>query len=136
MSYDLMVFDPAGAPGAAAVFESWFQSKMEEIDECLVLDPAAMTPSLRGWYADMTIDFPDHNASTDVDGLGDAATGYSACPTAIYADFRWPKSESAFRRVTELAAKHRLGFYDVSGSKGQVWGPRGDQYVLLFELAP
>ena len=132
-----MVFDPDTVPASASEFQAWFQAKMEEIDDCLIQDPEATTPELRAWYANMAEDFPDYNATAATDGLGDSATGYSSCPTAILADFRWSKADAALRRVTELAVKHRLGFYDVSGSKGQVWAPNKDgEFVLLFELNP
>jgi hypothetical protein len=134
MSYDLMVFDPQAGPANVDDFEAWFAAKMEEIDESRIQNPETTAPVLRAWYRDMTAEFPDYNA-TERD-LGDAAAGYSSCPSAIYADFRWSKAQEAYKRVTELAAKHQVGFFDVSGTKGQVWAPRGGQYVLLFELKP
>ena len=48
--------------------------------------------------------------------------------SVIYSAFRWSQCRGAYSTVFELARKHGIGFYDVSGAEGQVWLPdsKGD----------
>lgn len=48
--------------------------------------------------------------------------------SVIYSAFNWSQCRDAYRAVFELARKHSIGFYDVSGEEGQVWLPdsKGD----------
>ena len=52
-------------------------------------------------------------------------TDYSVGRTAIYACFAWSKAEAAYATVVRLAAKHGVGFFNVSSSKSEVWLPDG-----------
>ena len=36
----------------------------------------------------------------------------------IYSGFAWSVAERAYTKMRELAIKHRVGFYDVSGDNG------------------
>jgi hypothetical protein len=138
MSYDLLVFELDGVPRSAAEFAAWFQGVMEEIDATHVYDPTTMSPRLQGWLKDMLAEFPDYNdPDFDDDNPTNRATGYSICDRAIHGEFRWQAAEAAYAATLAFARKRGLGFFDLSGKKGNVWGPSdGDTYVILFEATP
>ncbi len=125
MSYDLFVFEPDVAPKERDAFLAWF----EEIVEGDSSDaPAFTTPRLQAWYRDMIGRFPPMNgpdAPSDDDAAFDSPmiTGYQFASAAIYLDFRWSVAREAYDQVLNLAAKHDVGFFDVSGDDGAVWLP-------------
>ena len=67
-------------------------------------------PALNGPYADEISDNPKQ-------------TDYCIGKSVIYSAFNWSPSRDAYHAVFELARKHGVGFYDVSGVEGQVWVP-------------
>lgn len=52
-------------------------------------------------------------------------TDYSIGRNVIYAAFSWSQAEVAYKKTTELAAKHKVGFFDASGSS-DIWIPDGN----------
>jgi hypothetical protein len=71
--------------------------------------------------------FPPMNgplASNDVDDP--KVTDYSLARSIIYAAFAWSQAERAHGRTMELAAKHHVGFFDVSSKEGAIWFPTAD----------
>jgi hypothetical protein len=64
------------------------------------------------------------------------ATDYSCASNAIYIGFRWSVQEEAYRHALMCAAKHRLGFFDVSASDGAVWRPTTDGYDVAHGGGP
>ncbi len=135
MSYDLLVFDSEVAPKEPIAFKAWFIALAAWDEGHDYDDPANTSETLRAWYREMIQDFPAMNGPdqpTDESAFdSDRITGYSCAKRAIYVDFRWSAAEAAYRSVVELARKHKLGFFDVSGS-GEVWGPVDGGYRLFF----
>ncbi len=70
-------------------------------------------PAMNGPYAS---DDTDHSKVTD----------YSIGKSIIYAGFAWSQAKGAYRTMFDLAANHKLGFYDVSAADGEVWMPTSD----------
>jgi len=125
MSYDLLVFDPKDAPRDRGAFEKWWDRTAEWSEGHSYDDPANTTPELRAWYADIRKIFRNLNGpgspSDDdlmVPGIEDRLTDYSIGYHAIYAGFRWTTAEEAYTLARELAVRHKVGFYDVSGDEG------------------
>jgi hypothetical protein len=121
VSYDLLVFELDGVPRSAGEFAAWFQDVMGEIDATRVHDPTTMSPRLQGWLKDMLAEFPDYNdPDFDDENPTIRATGYSICDRAIHTEFRWQAAEAAYAATLGFARKHGLGFFDLSGKKGNV----------------
>jgi len=127
MSYDLMVFEPADAPTERATFLDWYEKQTKWSEPHGYNDPSVTSPKLREWYEEMTSEYPDiSNADTthgDLDGR--KWTDYSIGKSVIYVAFPWPEAERAYKAVRHLASKHSVGFFDVSGSEGEVIYPNG-----------
>ena len=61
----------------------------------------------------------------------DSLTDYSVGKFIIYAAFRWSMEEAAYQTVFRLAEKHRVGFFNVSSSNGEVWIPGGSEQTFV-----
>jgi hypothetical protein len=124
MSYDLMVFDPNAAPREREEFLAWYGVQTEWAEDHSYDDPKVTSPSLTNWFAEMIEVFPPLNgpfASIDYDNP--KVTDYSIGRSVIYAAFGWSQAELAFEAVDRLAAKHGVGFFDVSGEDGEIRFP-------------
>ena len=53
-------------------------------------------------------------------------TDYSIGHHVIYAAFSWSVADEAYEKMKELAQKHGVGFYDVSGDDGDIILPDGN----------
>ncbi len=128
MSYDLMVFNPKAAPKEKAKFSEWYERQTQWEEDHDYDDPKVTTVELRNWFLDMIKEFPAMNGPYAIDEDDERfddseVTDYSIGKDVIYAGFRWSVAEKAFDKMTELASKHKVGFYDVSGS-GEVIFPK------------
>lgn len=121
MSYDLLVFAPDAAPSRRADFLEWYDAQTEWEDDQACDDPAIGTPALQAFYADLSASFPP----APVDGAPpEAGTEYMIGASLIYIVFLdWDKIDQAHEAVFRLAAKHGLGFFDVSSDLAEVWLP-------------
>jgi hypothetical protein len=141
MSYDLMVFEPDAAPADRAEFLDWYRRLTRWTEGHNYNDPRHTTPALQRWYREMIETFPAMNgpdalAADDPRGDSPYVTGYSCASNAIYLDFRWSVQEEAYRHVLMYAAKHRVGFYDVSATDGAVWRPTAGGYEIAHGGGP
>jgi hypothetical protein len=128
MSYDLMVFAPDAAPAKRPAFLDWYEAQTDWPEDHDYDDPAVASPALQAFYAELTADFPalpsevepaDDNAADDETG-----TDYTIGQSLIYITFLdWDKIDAAHEAVSRLAAKHALGFFDVSSDLAEVWLP-------------
>jgi hypothetical protein len=130
MSYDLMVFEASAAPraGGREAFMQWYDEQAQWGESHGYNDPAIPTMPLKNWFRAMVEDYPPLNGPLAVsDDACDEpnVTDYSLGRSVIYAAFGWSVAEAARRRVVELAAKHGVGFFDVSADNGDVWWPDG-----------
>jgi len=126
VSYDLVIFDPAGPPADRIGFLSWY-TDLARWGDRLGSNPAVAAPALQAWYRDMIRGgFP---ATNGPDNAGIAAmendnrAEYRFSPQAVFAGFQWEASRHAHRQAQKLARVHTVGFFDVSGDTGTVWGP-------------
>ncbi len=62
------------------------------------------------------MDGPFANEFTDTHYL----TGYSIGKDSIYIDFRWSVAEEAYETALRLSKKHKIGFFDVISSEGDI----------------
>lgn len=120
MSYDLMVFDPAAAPAKKrGPFLDWYDQQAEWGEAHSYDDPAVSSAPLQAFYADISAIFP---AIEQEEGPG---TDYTIGKSVIYITFEWDKIDEAHETVFSLAAKHKLGFFDVSSDLAETWLPDG-----------
>ena len=124
MSYDLMVFDPEGAPRSRDEFMDWFRDQTEWKEKHSYDDPAVCTPELRAWFHEMIAKYPALNGPFRSEDFDDPkTTDYSVGRSVIYAAFAWSEEAEAHETMYELAKKHQIGFFDVSSEEGDVWMP-------------
>lgn len=118
-----MVFAPAAAPSKRAPFIDWYEQQTEWNEGHDYDDPAVSTPALQAFYADLAAEFPPALADADP-STQDAGTDYTVGQSLIYMSFLdWDKIDQAHETVFRLAAKHALGFFDVSSDLAEVWLP-------------
>lgn len=126
MSYDLLVFDTKAAPQERDEFLEWYDTQTEWEDEDGYDDPKRSAPALRAWFMEMIQKYPPMNgpfAPQDLPGDDSAVTDYSLGQLVIYMAFSWSKAEQALEDTMALAAKHGLGFFNVSSDTSDVWVP-------------
>jgi len=141
MSYDLLVFEPDAAPRERQGFLDWYHHLTEWSEGHDYNDPASSSVALQGWYRDMLPQFPAMNGP---DGVSDDhpsldtgfVTGYTCARTAMYLDFRWSVAKEAYDQTLMCAARHGIGFFDVSADDGAVWLPVSDGYRVAHGGGP
>ena len=129
MSYDLMVFDPAAAPREREEFMQWYDVQTEWAEDHEYDDPAVTTPALRAWFLEMIETFPAMNGpyggDEDDDDYFDNphVSDYCIGKSVIYTAFAWSVADEAYETVCTLAAKHGVGFFDVSSDDAEIRFP-------------
>jgi len=124
MSYDLMVFEPSVAPHDRAQFMAWYDQQTEWSESHGYTNPEVASPALQSWFQEMIQFYPTLNgplAANDVDNpkLTDHCIGRNV----IYSAFTWSCAVDARATMRALAAKHDVGFFDVSSNDGEILFP-------------
>lgn len=120
MSYDLMVFDPAAAPGKKrAPFLDWYDEQSDWKEAHDYDDPAVSAPALQAFYQDIAQRFPALQSEEE------GGTDYTIGKSVIYMSFGWESIDDAYDTVFALASKHAVGFFDVSSDLAETWLPDG-----------
>jgi hypothetical protein len=119
-----MVFDVTAAPRNREEFLNWFKEQSESRESIDSNDPESPVPLLRHWFREIIKTFPPMNGplATD-DHDSPRVTDYELRPSFIVALFAWSEAKAAYKAVKESAAKHSVGFYDLSGKEGDIWFP-------------
>jgi len=68
-------------------------------------------PPMNGEYS------PNDDLIEADENLEEHLTDYSIGNNVIYMAFAWSLTEEAYNLVTQLAIKHAVGFFDVSGNE-------------------
>ena len=105
-------------------FLAWYEKQSEWQESHGYNDPEIPVPILKKWFREIIKSFPPMNgplASDDPDNS--KVTDYSLGRSVIYGGFAWSEAETAYKVVRELAVKHGVGFFDVSGDDGEIWWP-------------
>ncbi len=79
-------------------------------------DPGVTSSSLAKWYFEIIESFPPMNGPLRSKTWTNRVTEYSIGISVIYAGFAWSQAKAAYTEVRRLAAKHHVGFFDVSGN--------------------
>ena len=112
-----MVFAKEAAPRTRADFLEWFDRQMEGEDEGEITSDS---PAMQAWQQEMLAVFPDMN-DLDDDELEKGKWGeYSTTTAGIYVSFASSQEELAYKTVKALAAKHGVGFFNVSADDGEI----------------
>lgn len=123
-----MVFDALAAPRSRQAFMAWHGAQTQWMDLHSSDDPDILTPALRAWLQEIIKTFPPMNGPSASDDYNDArVTDYSLGRSMIYAAFAWSQADDAHALAKALAAKHGVGFFDVSSTAGDIWLPTPDQ---------
>ncbi|PDT77673.1 hypothetical protein [Bradyrhizobium sp. C9] len=121
MSYDLMVFEPSVAPEERKSFLEWYGQQTKWSEGHSYNDPSVSTPSLQAYFQDIIKVFPAMNGPFRSDDFDDPkVTDHCVGRHVIYSAFTWSCAEQAYSVVRQLAAKHRIGFFDVSAENGDI----------------
>jgi hypothetical protein len=139
MSYDLMVFEPEAAPKDHVEFMTWYFTQTKWGEGHSYGDPAVCSKRLRAWFEDMIRTFPPLNgvfAEEELPADEASASDYSVGKEMIYIAFAWSKADLAYKTTFELAAKHGLGFFNVSSGEQEVWLPGAGALVLAHRKGP
>lgn len=127
MSYDLMVFDKEQAPNKKETFLQWYDEQTKWAEPHGYGTITVTTPALQKWYKDMVGQFPNMNLvdeelldEDEDDELESRLTEYSIGYAMIYTAFAWSVADEAYSTMKELAKKHGVGFFDVSG-EGEIF---------------
>jgi hypothetical protein len=134
MSYDLAVFDPEVAPLGRGEFLAWFKQQTEWNESHGYDNPKVCSPSLRQLFLEMIAEFPAMNGPHAQEELPEdeaTLTDYSVGRSLIYAAFAWSKKEQAYEIMFRLAERHRVGFFNVSSTTGEVWLPGSSGALVL-----
>lgn len=126
MSYDLMVFDVSAAPKERPGFLEWYDAQTEWEDEAGYEDPARSTPELRAFFMELIQKYPPMNGPFSPETFPEddsIVVDYTIGADLIYLGFAWSKAEQAYNDTFALAAKHGLGFFNVSSETADVWLP-------------
>ncbi|NML59871.1 hypothetical protein HHL21_01990 [Massilia sp. RP-1-19] len=119
MSYDLIVFAPDAAPAKRPAFLDWYDEQTEWDDGQAYDNPGVATPALQAFFTELAAEFPPAR-----EDQADAGTDYAIGASLIYMSFLdWDKIDRAHEAVFNLAARHGLGFFDVSSDLAEAWLP-------------
>jgi hypothetical protein len=124
MSYDLMVFEPSVAPRERSAFLEWYRNQTQWSEEHGYNNPSVASPALQQWFHEMIQYYPPLNgplASDDVDNP--TVTDHCVGRHVIYSAFAWSCAVDAYRTMKLLAAKHGVGFFDVSSNEMDIFFP-------------
>ena len=119
-----MVFDPQAVPHDREGFMAWYFEQTKWSEAHGYDNPKVTKPELNSWFLDMSLEFPsidDPKHRDDIDNT--KLSGYNFGSVIIYVTFAWSEAENAYEAMFRLAKKHKIGFFDVSKSNGQVWLP-------------
>jgi hypothetical protein len=133
VSYDLLVFAPAAAPGDRIAFIAWFSQVVRLRDGHLLPDPSQTSPALRGWYHGMNEAFPHVGtaAAGRAEMLEDEINAdYRFSPDAVFARFEWRVSRKAYHLGMKLARAYGLGFFDASGENAMCYTWVNGRFIL------
>jgi hypothetical protein len=87
---------------------------------------------LRRWLVEMRAVFPPINglqqSNVKFEGLADYVIGTDL----VFVAFQSLSAEAAYDTAYRLAAKHHVGFFDVSGD-GQIWFPTSNYRLELID---
>jgi hypothetical protein len=132
MSYDLMVFDTNAAPRSGSEFTAWYDQITEWNEGLDYNDPANLSPALRACYKDMIGAFPAMNGPDQTDDFDSSyVSDYTCARSVVYVAFAWSVAELAHNMLVQLAEKHGVGFFDVSGNS-DVFGPTVEGFGRWF----
>jgi hypothetical protein len=124
MSYDLVVFEAATAPRTREAFLDWWDGEPQWSESHLYNNANIPSPTLRAWFQEMIRTFPPLNGPMASDNPDDPkVTDYNVGRSVINASFGWSQAEAAQRHTMELAAKHRVGVFEVSSEESEIWLP-------------
>jgi hypothetical protein len=131
MSYDLAVFDPREELRDRSAFLTWFDGRTSWSEGLDYFAPGNATPALQAWYREMVGIFPPLNGPDRPTNMELCRADYGIGPDLIYVGFTKTAGGLAYDTMFRLAAKHRVGFFDVSGNAA-VWFPKADGRLQML----
>jgi len=120
MSYDVMVLDRHPRFEKSKEFLSWYDKIIRWDEDLDFNDYSHATKPLQDWFLEIKELIPPLNGpfSPVGDNIGKSAypeADYSISKDCIYIALSYEKIEETKAKVLELAKKHRLATFDISG---------------------
>lgn len=112
-----MVFAKESAPRNRVDFLEWFDHQMEGEDDGEITSDS---PAMRAWHHEMLAAFPDIDTLGEEEMVDGRGGEYSISTGAIYVSFAWSQAARAYETMKALAAKHAVGFFNVSADDGEI----------------
>jgi len=131
-----MIFEPEAAPRGHHGFLKWCTEQTRWNEGHSYNDPTVASARLRAWFFDMIRFFPPLNGAFAEKELPEdetSAADYSIGKQIIYVAFAWSRAELAYQTTLDLAAKHNLGFFNVSSADEEVWLPAAERLMLAHQ---
>lgn len=135
MSYDLMVFEKTKAPATKKDFMVWYDKQTEWGEDHDYETIGVSSSDLKNWFMEMKEKFPPMNGEyaldfdnfedEEVEELEERMADYCIGYDVIYVAFPWSVADEAYELMRDLAQKHNVGFFDVSGETGDIILPNG-----------
>ena len=121
MSYDVLVLDKHKRFKTSDEFLAWYDQVTKWDEDIDYNDYRHATPSLQSWFLEMKdIVRPMNGEFAPPDDEFDCGdykeADYTIGKDHIYVAFAWSDAERVYPLVKELAKKHDVAFFDVSGS--------------------
>ncbi len=117
-----MVFDASAAPRSRQALMDWYDTQTEWQESHGYNNPEIPAATLQAWFREIIKTFPPMNGTLASDDADDPkVTDYSLGRAVIYGAFAWSQAKAADKLARELAAKHGVGFFDVSAD--EIWLP-------------
>jgi hypothetical protein len=137
MSFDMMVFDPGIAPRKRRAFKAWYEDITKWNEGHSYDNPSVSTPRLQAWYMEAINTFPPMKGpwfNPELDEDDSRLTDYGVGSSAIYIAVSYSVAEKSWELFFRLAAKHEVGFFDVSADPADVWFPKNGKLVKSFRV--
>lgn len=124
MSYDLMAFEKTKVPNKKTEFMEWYEEQVQWKEDHGYDSIEVTSANLKNWFMDMIKMFPpmngefspDDDAIENDEELENHLADYCIGKDVIYTAFAWSVAEEAYDSMLQLALKHDVGFFDVSGN--------------------
>ena len=138
MSYDLMVLDKHKRYNTSNEFLEWYNNQIESLENIDTNNYRHATSNLQSWFLEMKNivrplngEFAPFDEELDCGDYHEA--DYCIAKDSIYMAIAWSDVERVFSLVKDMARKHDVALYDVSGS-GDVIYPDGTMINIKLEV--
>ncbi len=119
MSFDVMVFDPAGAPDEPSRIGTW----LRELDDASTARGAEASTALSVWERDMRTLFRGYEEAPETLPDDGRFAGYTRQGSSIRLACTYSVAADLEAALLATAPQHRVGFWIMSAGPQRIWVP-------------